>query len=77
MKVAPLRLPPVQSWRSSSTIDTVLAPMRRPRSRKRPSFSSVSRFAVIGWASTEGLQVGGRLAGVASWAIAAGGTPTC
>lgn len=43
------RQPPVQSSRSSSTIDTVLAPMRRPRSRKRPSLSSFSRFTVIGW----------------------------
>jgi hypothetical protein len=41
-------MPPVQSLRSSSTIEIVLAPMRRPRNRKRPSFSSVSRFTVIG-----------------------------
>jgi hypothetical protein len=47
-QATPALMPPVQSLRSSSTIDTVLAPMRRPRSRKRPSFSSVSRFAVIG-----------------------------
>jgi hypothetical protein len=50
-------MPSVQSLRSSSTIDTVLGPMRRPSSGKRLSFSSVSRFAVIGWASTEGLQL--------------------
>ncbi|WP_396096865.1 MULTISPECIES: PPC domain-containing DNA-binding protein [unclassified Cyanobium] len=38
-QATPALIPPVQSLRSSSTIDTVLAPMRRPRNRKRPSFS--------------------------------------
>jgi hypothetical protein len=40
--------------RSNSTIDTVLAPMRRPRSRKRPSLSNDSRFTVIGWGQRKG-----------------------
>jgi len=35
-------------------IDTVLAPMRRPRSRKRPSFSSASEFTAIGWGQRRG-----------------------
>jgi hypothetical protein len=32
----------------------LLAPMRRPRSRKRPSFSSVSGFTVISWGQRRG-----------------------
>ena len=38
-QATPALMPAVQSLRSSSTIDTVLAPMRRPRNRKRPSCS--------------------------------------
>lgn len=38
-QATPAVTPPVQSLRSSSMIEIVLAPMRSPRSRKRPSCS--------------------------------------
>jgi hypothetical protein len=43
---------------SSSTIDSVLAPQRRPRSRKLPNFSSHSRFTVINWHQRRGIAAG-------------------
>jgi hypothetical protein len=39
--------------RSSCTIDTVLAPIRRPRSRKRPNLSRVSRSTGMSWHQPE------------------------
>lgn len=49
-QATPAMMPPVQSLRRSSTIEIVLAPMRRPRSRKRPSFSrSEGMVRGCGW----------------------------
>ena len=66
-QATPALRPPVQSLRSSSTTATVLAPMRRPRSRKRPSFSRVTPFTVIGWCQHRGFS---------GWRTGGCGSPT-
>ena len=53
-----------------------MRPVQSLRSRNRPSFSSVSRFTVIGSASKKVLQVGGA-AGGSNRPIASWGKPTC